>query len=260
MRRILFGLATLTTSLVGGPATAAIFTYVVTGTVVGGGNEGNATFGDDVIGRAFSASFEVDDALPTALYAASATGSSAQGGGLVQPGTRPPVTATLTINGISYAIRTGERKQEPTCYPEIGECFGSTWTEDDRGGIVKDADARQLSLFGGYRSFDNSPGLFFRNMADALDFTLRSADFTVPDYRQPGSYAVTGTGSFATSYDLVAYSGGSEYSATRLSLAPTRLSVGGGVPEPATWAMMILGFGLIGAAMRGQAGPVAARA
>jgi hypothetical protein len=27
-------------------------------------------------------------------------------------------------------------------------------------------------------------------------------------------------------------------------------AAGGGVPEPATWAMMILGFGMIGAALR----------
>ena len=27
---------------------------------------------------------------------------------------------------------------------------------------------------------------------------------------------------------------------------------GGGVPEPATWAMMLIGFGIVGGAMRGR--------
>ncbi len=38
----------------------------------------------------------------------------------------------------------------------------------------------------------------------------------------------------------------------------TRVSGGGGIPEPATWAMMIIGFGMVGTAMRRRRTLVAA--
>jgi Bacterial pre-peptidase C-terminal domain/PEP-CTERM motif len=55
-----------------------------------------------------------------------------------------------------------------------------------------------------------------------------------------GNYfgALRGFGNSVYNYDL---------SITGLTATP---GVGGGVPEPATWAMMIIGFGLVGGAMR----------
>lgn len=44
--------------------------------------------------------------------------------------------------------------------------------------------------------------------------------------------------------------GGSSIPAGQMSLAPEMISVSNAVPEPATWAMMLVGFGMIGATAR----------
>ena len=233
------------------PATAAVFTYVVTGTVVGDTSNQGTAFGENVLGSTFSARFEVDDAAPLALYAADAGGSSAQGGGLIQDGTRTPVSAVLTINGKDYAIRTGDKNEPPACFLG-GECYGASSFIDDAGGVVKNVAARQLDLFAGYDSSDSccaDYGSYSSSSTDDLRFTLADAAFIVPDYRQAGTFGVTGTGSFLTARSYFDRSGGIDYD-TRLSFAATSLRVDGAVPEPATWALMILGFGLVGAVLR----------
>lgn len=240
------------------PATAAIFTYIVTGTVVEDAGQQGTPFGDSVTGSRFSARFAVDDAAPLALYAADAGGSSAQGGGLIQDGTRPPARAVLTINGVDYAIRTGDRDAPPFCLPGAG-CFGPSARIDDAGGVVKDAIARRLDLFARYDEADSccaDYGSYSSASTDDLRFSLTGAALTAPDYRQAGTFGVTGTGSFSTTYRYSDRSGGVEF-ATRLVLAATSLQVSGAVPEPATWATMILGFGMAGAAIRRARFPVA---
>ncbi len=233
------------------PASAAIFTYIVTGIVVEDGSVDSAAFGDDVVGRGFSARFTVDDAMPLAQYAASVAGSSAQGGGLVQDGTRPPVTATLTINDIDYAIRTSDKDEPPYCEPGFG-CFGPSARIDDLGAIVKDAGAGRLDLTTRYEDSSSccaDYGSWYSDATDDLRFTLSDAALTSPDYRQGGTFAVSGIGSFLAAYAAGDRSGGVD-GATRLTLAATSLQVSGGVPEPGSWMMMILGFGVIGAAVR----------
>lgn len=72
----------------------------------------------------------------------------------------------------------------------------------------------------------------------------------------PGSWA-GGTGLFEVPLALVAgnntltlsYSGGSQGLGDE-GWGVSNLSVSGGVPEPATWAMLITGFGLVGASLR----------
>ncbi len=43
----------------------------------------------------------------------------------------------------------------------------------------------------------------------------------------------------------------SDFGSSRLAITgPGNVSIGGAVPEPATWAMMLIGFGFVGGAMR----------
>lgn len=251
MRQALIGMAAVFASFAAMPAAAAIFTYVVSGTVVADTSDGGVAFGEAVVGQTFSARFEVDDAQPLALYAAGAAGSSAQGGGLVQDGTRPPVTAVLTINGIDRRIRTGDKDEPPLCIPGAG-CFGAYARIDDLGSIAKDAGARRLDLATRYEDVSGccaDYGSWYSSDTDDLRFSLNADGLTAPDYRQGGRFAVAGTGSFLTEYDRGDRSSGA-YSLTSLTLAPTLLQVSGPVPEPATWMTMLLGFALVGAACR----------
>ncbi len=263
MRQLLIGMAMTISAMVATPVRAAIFTYIVTGNVIGDASDGGAAFGEDVVGRGFTARFEVDDAMPLALYVADTGGSSARGGGSIQDGTRPPVAAMLTINGVERAVRTGDEDMPPMCIPGFG-CFGASSGIDDSGEIVKNAVARTLSLSAGYDSYAGccaDYGSWYSIATDDLRFSLFDASFTSPDYRQDGAFAVSGTGAFATVFSDGDRSGGVDYS-TRLTLAPTLLQVtGGAVPEPGTWAMMLLGFALIGGGLRhGRAAAPAARA
>jgi hypothetical protein len=251
MRLASIGMAIAFACSIATPANAAVFTYVVTGTVVADTSNQGAAFGENVLGSMFSARFEVDDAAPLALYAADAGGSSAQGGGLIQDGTRPPVRAVLTINGTDYTIRTGDKDEPPLCFPG-GECFGRSLSIDDAGGVVKSVAGRRLDLFAGYDSADSccaDYGSYSSSDTDDLRFSLTNAAFIVPDYRQTGTFQVSGTGSFSTAHRYFDRSGGVDTD-TRLTLAATALRVDGAVPEPATWALMILGFGLVGAVLR----------
>lgn len=116
-----------------------------------------------------------------------------------------------------------------------------------------------LSLYG---KSDDNPGLFsFSPFTDPEDG--KTTDWTVLDgtlikyvtvkaannfkvYELAGSGSASGTG-FSTLGIL--NGGGEQPKISHLSFWTTS---GGAVPEPATWAMMILGFGLLGGVMRRQ--------
>jgi hypothetical protein len=83
------------------------------------------------------------------------------------------------------------------------------------------------------------------------------ADQTVIRFSNGGNFiglrAVTGTGTFygfAYSTDNILNSIGFENVA---DTAITATTAAGAVPEPASWALMIAGFGLVGGAMRRRA-------
>ncbi len=243
-----------------GPAAhAAVFTYIIGGTVSADVYGEGSYFGDNVTGATFSAQFDVDDNAPNAIYDQSSAGSSAQGGGLIKPSTRPPVTATLTINGRSDTIQTGDRIVRPIDYG--GETFGPSLRERDAGFIFKQAAGNTLLLGAKY---DESSaccadyGSYYSTTLQSLDFTLSGLGLNSPDYRQAGTFVVSGTGQYSFDYEYATRSGGILVSRL-FKLTPTTLSVSGGVPEPATWAMMMLGFGAIGYAMRRQKAHAAAR-
>jgi hypothetical protein len=96
--------------------------------------------------------------------------------------------------------------------------------------------------------------LTFAVMGQSFGFNpIANNDMTL----QSGSFSFFGTGQLAT---LSVASAGADYVdaivdniSMSASAETVRVSAQSAVPEPATWAMMFLGFGLIGGAMRSAA-------
>ena len=87
-------------------------------------------------------------------------------------------------------------------------------------------------------------GLFFRSASGAVPIGARSVSVFLQMTRQAGSY----NDGYADNLSLV--------------LRPGEAPAPGGVPEPATWALMLIGLGAVGAAVRRRRGaaPLTVRA
>jgi hypothetical protein len=109
---------------------------------------------------------------------------------------------------------------------------------------------------------DSSGGDFVFNIASVqtLSFTSGPSSTTIGLYLLGSAGDSTlGLLSAPTSVTITAnQTGASAYSASASIASPPSLS--GGVPEPATWAMMLVGLGGIGATMRLRRKAVAVRA
>ena len=85
--------------------------------------------------------------------------------------------------------------------------------------------------------------------SEPLTFTVAGQSFTFNPVANnaivftPGSFTFTGTGG---SSSLVVTSGGFD----NVDAIVDNISLAGAVPEPAAWALIILGFGVIGGALR----------
>lgn len=85
--------------------------------------------------------------------------------------------------------------------------------------------------------------------SEPLTFTVAGQTFTFNPVANnalifaPGSFSFTGTGGASS---LVVTSGGFN----NVDAIVDNISIAGAIPEPATWALFILGFGMIGGALR----------
>jgi hypothetical protein len=126
-------------------------------------------------------------------------------------------------------------------------------TFSDIAGEVYNVDFWTLS--GG----TNDPVAFLRVSVGAAGLTY---DDTIVGYVN-GGFSFTGTGS--DTITIAGKTNPSEWFVDDVSISDTGRNVGpsgpgggaGGVPEPASWALMILGFGGVGAALRRRQGAAA---
>ena len=88
--------------------------------------------------------------------------------------------------------------------------------------------------------------------ASGLNWTVASGDYFAAFEVRPGDTLVGGMSFSNTPNPLSAYAFSSQetYFASQLDFGVRVLRDVGGVPEPASWALLIAGFGLTGAAMR----------
>lgn len=143
--------------------------------------------------------------------------------GLAHPG-----TGTIDVPGDALIFHPGS----------AGEVAAVFFTAPTTG-----VYAATLSAFQATNTNANSVALFGYNGLGTSSFSFPGLSVGSPDfdYSEGGIALLAGqTIGFGVGYD-----GNYQYDSTGVNF-----SVSGPVPEPASWALMIVGFGLVGAAMR----------
>ncbi len=234
------------------PAHATQFIYTVTGVTTAemySGLYGNA---DPTMpaGLDFTATFVVDDALPTALYSGDALQSSAKGGGQLQDGTRPPVSGSIQIGSYSRTIRQGNFFQPYTYDPSTGDAFGTQIQELDAGVATKNVTTGRLDMYASFNRTESCCGIFFGSgttAVDQLELLLQSPAFASADFRETGVFALDSRSSGVLMVGSITQFRSGDvyvYYEAAVGLSATSLMISA-IPEPADWALMLSGMALL---------------
>jgi hypothetical protein len=245
-------------SLLALPASAAQYIYTVTGVT------SDYVFGSIYglteptlpLGVAFTATFTVDDALPTAFYTGDALQSSAKGGGEVQDGSRPPVAATLQIGSYSYTVRQGNYAG-PTIDPNTGDPTGESTTERDAGYVSKNLSTGRMYLSLDFVRDIACCGEFFGYSTDSIDMLelyLLSPAFASAGFGETGTFTLEpqeqNVGVFGVgTIDRFHTGDVTAYAEATIGLTAMQLTVSA-IPEPAGWATTISGMALMAGLFR----------
>jgi len=259
MKHLVIASATLALSAVAAaPASAATIIVTVEGTLSYGSDDYNTLgLGTDLAGQAVSMVFTFDDQTPGAdLDNTNAGGQYLRGFG-PDYGTGydfSPGSAVVTIGGVersiggdySSAYETAYDDSDPTAWDNVQTHAGDEKYTIDSDQIVVErtigyahggvGGLDMLSSASLYQSLDLQPG--------SVPSPWGSFQFESYDYKN-NAYTESIYGNL-NSYDLA-------FKVTTLD-GPL-----GAVPEPSTWALTILGFGLVGGAMRRQRRRIALR-
>jgi hypothetical protein len=189
-------------------AFADIVTETYTGTVSSGFDNAGffGSYNADLSGLAYTATYVFDTAVPGAAQYGSGGTFFTYGGGV----NTPAVSAAMTING-------------------------HTFTTNGLGHAELDASNMSSGSFRTYAQANAAFGSQFDNFLETQDPaapypTSLSSPFTY-------TYHAVGTSSAYGTFKI-----GGDW----LSLSPTTVTLTAAVPEPSTWAMMILGFAGVG--------------
>jgi len=207
-------------------AAAAPVTYTYSGTVDVGADDFGLFGGGQLNGAAFTAVFTRDDDLAHPDYVFQGdTGSS-----VTNFEDFRPVTAVLTINGVAFDIAGGGFQNQ---YDDgVYEAFSHHAT----------VDGAFLNMGGGLQG-TFAPLSGFNYLAGPDYRTLASIDLD----DAPGFFL---TGAFEYVVRDVEGRTFANLRPTRLTVSPDPGGPVGAVPEPSTWAMMIMGFGGVGSILR----------
>jgi hypothetical protein len=154
---------------------------------------------------------------------------------------------TLTLNGATVGVCEGCADYSGTLYND------ATHYLTIPGGVSAELSA--LKAFSSFSLYMGSPDTYnsIRFIGDGYDETLTGGQLTGGNVSQDWDWAQRVTFDF----------GGAKVnrvilSSSQNSFEVDNFAISGAVPEPATWAMMIMGFGLAGAAMRTRRSAVVA--
>jgi len=221
MKVLPLALALASLTVIAPAAHAAQRVATFTGTVLSGSGDASLFGVTSLAGYGFTATYVYDDSLGTRQTLAD---SDTAYGGATFGTANPLISATLTINGQSVDF--------------LSPVFGEASVASAPGSAAFLTDGVDFAGFvAHYRNFDF-------NVTGALPSSLDV----------PFSGAVTGGSHFFYQDYFSGPFGGSAIASAVGSLEATHLTIAavgaGGVPEPASWALLICGFGLAGAALR----------
>ncbi|MFZ5720922.1 MAG: PEPxxWA-CTERM sorting domain-containing protein [Pseudomonadota bacterium] len=216
------------------PASADVFTLTYQGVVSEGWDYGRFGVNGDLTGFAYTAVYTIDTATPGATGSGFPGFSSLGGAGPANP----TKSALLTINGITIdfaGLSSLMAEADKSFYHDTHNASARGADEVcGQGGI--DCVTYDLYLFHG---IDSGSGEF-------VDGDILTAPMSY--LIQPDDYVFA---SFADSRTIgpneVEYRARGWLAPTSLTVAPVASTA---VPEPRTWALMILGFGAAGGALR----------
>jgi len=220
------------------PASAAVYTLTYQGTVTSGFDTGTFGIIGDLAGQHYTAVYTIDTGTPGATL-----GGFPGFASLTGQGAASPVKATLTINAITQSYGDFSGFLVEMDGPTSG--FG----DDSQTAI---ANAQDVVCGGGGqdclvydRQLFHSAGSAVHDLVDADLETAPASHVYGPGDMVFGSFS---------DYRIVDASIGEREYRARAFFAVEKVTAGtvggGAVPEPGTWALMILGFGTVGAALR----------
>ncbi|WP_246381749.1 PEPxxWA-CTERM sorting domain-containing protein [Novosphingobium chloroacetimidivorans] len=244
MKGFVFVVAALTASFVAAPARAAIYDLSATGTVTGAQLAINSAFtpaptGKFKVGDAFNLKmrFDADKAILTSLYDADPT---------INIYWLPDMLTTITSGTYTSSYKARFDISSSVQFWNDHNVVGKTDSQSFRSSNYD---------FNGPTPYDLGGGLNFETVGlNAFDWSalLRSSDMIS---QLNGTSAAFNSNSMQYTYSTGAVPGSNAVRPVVLvdignvswSLNPVSA-----VPEPSTWAMMIIGFGAIGFAKRRQ--------
>lgn len=228
-----------------GSAHATPFTLTFSGTVIQGQQDAGI-FGPDYIidGKPFVATYTVDDGVAGAEYVFGPGSSAARGGTNYTPGSISPMSATLAIDGFTYAFINDHLS------PDVTNNSGGVTKAHAAGG----PDTLSIEKDYGYRIVYGTPDVTFGSFthAEYIGFDIDDASgglFGSADWRELLSVGLPANsiGFFSISNESIDRQGMS-LSISQGTLAIDRLTVqaaASSLPEPSTSSLWLAGLGVL---------------
>jgi opacity protein-like surface antigen len=208
-------------------ASAAIVTVTIDGTVAQGFDNFQTFGGGNLAGDAFQAVFKFDTSAPA--FSQSNSQVTFINGGSEFPIVSPSLGASITINGDTATI--------------AGSYYGELWASRG-GGITEQMDT----------AYDDSVGV---NGEDLSKITIDSFGLLPGTIDQPIA-KTTLLGDSSGQVQILTSNAGGVQNAFADLVATSLTETVAGVPEPASWALMLCGFAAVGATLRARRRPAAA--
>jgi len=211
-----------------GQASATVHNLVYSGHVTEALDlTGEFGLGADLVGKAFKAYVTYDDAKPGATHIGDAWYDYFTGDGAANP-----VTATIKLNGVTMSFGA----TDGTDLREDRSLLPGCTLDCTTGSFEQSAEDRFIA--------NNLYTLNYINLGGSTtDGTISGLAHTAPDYTNPPVDLWGFVNVFQQDVDTL--------ETTKWAEVSVKIdSVGGAVPEPAAWSLMLLGFTGMGAALR----------